>query len=146
VPSIVCLPGTIPEGQTCDAMTTGCDWFPTVAELCGADLPDRQYDGKSILPLLKDPSAASPHDHFFWLLGGGRTPQWAVQQGPWKLLQNARDLSDRKKPVKVEPTFLVNLEEDPSEQTNVAAEHPEVVKRLTDIAAGHRRSIELESH
>ena len=146
VPAIVSWPGTLPAGQTREAMVTGCDWFPTIAAICGARLPDREYDGRNLLPLLRDPAAGSPHDHFFWLLGGGRNPQWAVQRGPWKLLQNGRDLSDRRKSPQVDATFLVNLEADPSEQQNVADKHPQIVKELTQIAEEHRRSIALETH
>lgn len=144
IPSIASMPGTIAENATCDAMATGCDWFPTISELCGVPLPDRHYDGKSILSLLKDPSRPSPHDHFFWLLGSGKNAQWAVHRGPWKLLGNARDTTDRRAVGKIDPVYLVNLADDIGETKNVADQNPEIVKTLTEIADQHVDSIRAE--
>lgn len=146
VPSIASLPGLVAEGETCDAMVTGCDWFPTIAELCGAKLPERPCDGKSILHLLKKPTAESPHKHLFWLLGSGKNPQWAVRKGRWKLLHNAKDTTDRRKSVKVESPFLVDLSLDPGEASNVAQGHPGVVAELTAWAEEQMKSISQEEH
>jgi len=134
VPSIASMPGTVAQDQMCDTMATGCDWYVTVAELCGVQLPDRQYDGRSLLARLKDPSVDSPHAEFFWLLGGGRKPQWALRRGPWKLLGNAQDRTDQRRKVNVDSLFLVNLEQDIGEQRNVAAEHPDVLNELQKAA------------
>ena len=81
------LPGHLPEGQVRDQMAGELDWFPTIAELCGIDHAIPDLDGKSLVPLLTDPAAASPHDHYIWQL----RPQWAVRQGDWKLLGNPQD-------------------------------------------------------
>lgn len=142
IPSIASLPGKIPEGEVRDQLATGCDWFPTIAELCGVELPDRQYDGKSLWPVLKSSQAASQHDHFFWLLGKGKNAQWAVRRGDWKLLGNATDKTDRQSPKKVDKLFLANLKNDISEQTNVADQHPEIVHQLETIMESHVASIE----
>lgn len=143
IPSIVSMPGTIPAGEVRDQMASGCDWFPTIAELCGVKLPKRQYDGKSLVPVLKSRDAKSPHDHFFWLLGGnrGKNSQWAIHKGDWKLLGNATDKSDRQKNVKVDKLFLANLKDDIGERKNVAKDHPEVVKELQQIKDAHFESI-----
>lgn len=137
VPSIASLPGTIPQGEVRDQMVTGCDWYPTIAELTGIDLPDRQYDGRSILSVLQDNEAKSPHDHFFWLLGGGKKPQWAVHRGDWKLLGNANDRTDQRVKVEVDKLHLSNLKQDPGEQTNLAKKHPEIVEELNTIMQTH---------
>ena len=141
IPAIASMPGTVAQDKVCDRMATGCDWFPTIAELCGVDMPARHYDGKSILPLLKNPTTDSPHEHFFWLLGQGRNAQWAVHKDNWKLLGNARDTTDRNSRQSLSSPFLVNLEQDIGETTNIADAHPDIVKQLQTIADEHVASI-----
>jgi arylsulfatase A len=141
IPSIASMPGTIPEGEVRDQLATGCDWFPTIAELCRIAVPKRTYDGKSLLPVLKSAAANSPHDHFFWLLGRGKNAQWAVHKGDWKLLGNATDKSDRRQERPVERLFLANLKHDIGERTNVAKQHPDVVRELQQLKDAHFNSI-----
>ena len=141
VPSIVSMPGTIPEGGVRDQLTTGCDWFPTIAELCDVALPDRTYDGKSLWSVLESKDAESPHDHFFWLLGKGKNAQWAVRRDQWKLLGNARDRTDPRDPKKVDKLFLANLNDDIGEGVNVAKEHPAIVKELQAVMQSHHDDI-----
>jgi arylsulfatase A len=142
IPSIASMPGKIPQGEVRDQLATGCDWFPTIAQLCGAPLPDRHYDGKSLWPVLNSADAKSQHDHFFWLLGRGKNAQWAVRKGDWKLLGNATDKTDRRDPVQVEKLFLANLKDDIGEQTNVANEHAEIVNELQKVMQDHVASID----
>ena len=128
VPSIVSLPGVIPTGETRDQLAVGCDWFPTIAEICGVKLPSHKIDGTSIRDMIVD-AGPSPHDGFYWQLGNGNGAQWVVRQGDWKLLGNPRDRSATK-PVPLGKLFLANLKTDVSESKNLAQEHPDVVKRL----------------
>jgi arylsulfatase A len=130
IPSIVCLPGTVPEGEVRDQMATGCDWLPTLAEICGVALPEAELDGKSLLPVIMSPDAPSPHETFYWQLGRGPRAQWAVREGDWKLLGNPRDTSNRAPLTKDDKLFLSNLAEDVTEMENLAKEHPDVVERL----------------
>ena len=37
VPAIISWPGQLPENQVRSQAAYGCDWLPTIAELCGAD-------------------------------------------------------------------------------------------------------------
>ena len=92
--------------------------------------------------MLKQPGIPSPHDHFFWLLGKGKNAQWAIHKGRWKLLGNAKDQTDRKNVKTLASPFLVDLEADVGETTNVAAEHSTIVEELQAIADQHRTSIE----
>ena len=84
VPSIVSLPGVIPSNEVRSELATGCDWYPTIAELCGLALPGHHLDGKSLVPMIQSSEQTSPHEQFFWLLGRGERAQWAVRQGDWK--------------------------------------------------------------
>jgi arylsulfatase A len=132
IPSIVSMPGTIPEGVTRDQMVHGCDWLPTIADFCGTPLPPTKLDGKSVKDvILKD--AASPHEMLYWRLGRGNKAQWVVRQGDWKLLGNPKDNSHKAELTKDDKLFLVNLGDDITEMTNVAKDHPEVVKRLSAV-------------
>ena len=141
VPSIVSLQGKIPAGEVRDQLATGCDWFPTIAELCGVDLPARQLDGQSLAAVIKSNEAATPHDEFFWLLGGGPNAQWAVRKGDWKLLGNPKDTTDRRQEPKLEKRFLVNLKDDIGETNNLADQHPKIVEELEQIMQANVNSI-----
>ncbi len=125
VPAIVSWPGQLPEGEVRDQWATAVDWLPTIAELCGAEVP-AGVDGVSIQPLIRRADAPAPHEVFHW--AGGK--QWAVRMGDWKLLRNAGGSGPDEK------TFLANLVEDPTERRNFAAAHPDIVERLR---AAHER-------
>ena len=132
VPSIVSLPGRIPQGETRDQMAVGCDWLPTIAEIAGVAKPNRKLDGLSIVRMIQSASAASPHKGaFYWQLGGGRGAQWVVREGNWKLLGNPKDRSDMAPIGPNDKLFLVDMAADIKEMNNLAAKHPEVVKRLS---------------
>jgi arylsulfatase A len=148
VPSIVSLPGTLPSGVVRDQLVVGCDWFPTIAELTGTEIPeDHHLDGTSIVPVLKSKDAGSPHDNFYWQLGkNAAKAKWALREGDWKLLGNANEsvtpegvtplTADDKK------LFLANLAEDIGETTNVAADHPEIVEKLQALQEEYAADIE----
>ncbi len=129
VPATASLPGRIPEGEVRGQFCTGCDWLPTIAEFCGVELPRRKIDGKSLTPVIESAEAPSPHRVWYWQLRN----QWAVREGPWKLIVNARDTTDGRDVKNLKEPFLANLTEDPSERTNLAGEHPDVVERLTNL-------------
>ncbi len=132
IPSIVSMPGTIPEGETRDQMAVGCDWLPTIADFCGAPLPSAKLDGKSLKGVILK-GEPSPHESFYWRLGAGRNAQWVVRQGDWKLLGNPKDNSHKAEITKDDKLFLVNLGDDITEMTNIAKDNPEVVERLAAV-------------
>ena len=144
IPSIVSLPGTIPQGEVRNQMATGCDWLPTIAELCGAPLPERKLDGKSLVPVIMSSEAPTPHDAFYWQLGRGPRAQWVVRQGDWKLLGNPRDTSNKAPLTKDDRRFLCNLAEDPTEMKNLAADHPDVLDRLSRLQEEHAADVASE--
>ncbi len=113
VPSIIALPSVIPENETRDQMVTGIDWFPTLAEFCGIELPKRVIDGKSIKDVILSDKEPSPHDSFYWRLGRGKNPEWVVREGDWKLLGNPQDNSNKAPITKDDQLFLANLSNGP---------------------------------
>jgi arylsulfatase A-like enzyme len=144
VPFIARWPGRIPAGKTNHESAMTIDLLPTIARLTGAKLPSYKIDGKDISPLLLDqPGAKSPQEAylFFW----GKELQ-AVRSGPWKLYfpHTYRTLAGKEGGRDGRPALykdgkcgleLYNLEKDLSEKTNVAAQHPEVVRRLEALAS-----------
>ncbi len=127
VPAIVSWPGQIPEGQVRQQMALNIDWMPTIAEWCG--LPKPKVEGQSLIPVIKNAKADPPHQQFQWKNG----VSWAIRQGPWKLLGYPNDTSDKGSldPDK-DQLFLVNLEQDSTEMTNLAQQYPNKVKELTE--------------
>ena len=51
------LPGGTPAGKTCDRTVSLLDLYPTLVELCGLPWPKHRLDGRSLLPLLRNPDA-----------------------------------------------------------------------------------------
>ena len=97
--------------------------FPTFAEIAGFE-PPADLDGISLVPtLFGDPGDQKDHEFLYWefLERGGKK---AVTTTKWKAIQ-----LDTMKP---EPraTLLFDLEADPSETTDVAADYPEVVREM----------------
>ena len=145
VPCIMRWPGKIPAGTVCREITTMMDVMPTVARFAGASAPtDRTIDGKDVADLLfAKPGAKSPHDAFFYYSGNRLN---AVRSGPWKLkfqttLQEETEYGKIENPqTPIEPK-LFNLLVDPGEQKSVLKDHPDVVKRLTELADGARKDL-----
>jgi arylsulfatase A-like enzyme len=125
VPCLVRWPGTIPAGEVRDQLACSVDLAPTIAALAGAPADaEHPFEGKDLLPVLTR-NAPSPHEALFWRSLG----QDAVRSGRWKLIRNARTDDDRHLTGR-DATFLADLDRDPGETTNLAAEHPEVVESL----------------
>jgi arylsulfatase A-like enzyme len=132
VPAIIRWPGRIEAGAVRDQLAHGCDWLPTIAELCGVALPTSPIDGKSLAGLIASPDAATPHVVLHWLTGAGEQVQWAVREGDWKLIGNPQDPT-LPKGEGLPPLFLVNLAEDPEERVNRAESEPAKLTRLTTL-------------
>jgi arylsulfatase A-like enzyme len=132
VPAILSWPGHLPAGVSRGQLAHGCDWLPTLAELCGVRLLENDIDGRSLVGVVRFADAPSPHDRVHWQVGPARNPQWAVRQGDWKLLGQAWDTSAGDKTKAQTNLFLANLAQDPGEKHNLAQDHPDWVRRLQD--------------
>lgn len=120
--------GGIPAGAECDALSAHLDLFPTLAEITGATLTaevKQQVEGRSLLPLLKNPKAewtdrTLVHHVGRWATGKATESKYtkcAIQNSRFTLVNNKE---------------LYDLKADPGETKNVIAEHPEVVAELRD--------------
>ena len=119
--------GGIPADSECDALTAHLDLFPTLAELTGAKLSDevkKQVEGISFLAQLKNPKAEWPdrllvHHVGRWAAGQadeGKNSKYSIQNSRFTLVGGKE---------------LYDLKADPGETTNVIADHPEVVAKLS---------------
>ena len=145
VPCIMRWPGKIPAGTVCHEITTNMDVMPTVAKLAGGGAPtDRPIDGKDIADLMfAKPDAKSPHDAFYYYSGNRLN---AVRSGKWKLklqttLQEETEYGKIDNPnTPIEPK-LYNLQVDPGEQKSVLKDHPDIAKRLNELAEQARQDM-----
>ena len=133
VPAIATLPGTLPEGVVRDQMAHGVDWLPTIAEIAGVDLPQVKIDGRSLLPVMSSDESPSPHEFLHWSEGMEENDQWAIRQGPWKLIGNPRDTSNKAELSADDQLFLSNLDKDKTEMLNFSEQYPDVLQALKDI-------------
>ncbi len=137
VPAIIWWPGTIKPGVITDLGAT-MDILPTFLSLAGAPLPtDRLLDGFDLSPVMKDESR-SPRDTVFYYRG---TELYAVRKGRFKAHFTTRVEYAVGDPVPHDPPLLYNLEEDPSEQYDVAKQYPQVIADILAIAAQHRSTV-----
>jgi len=157
VPMILWGPGRVPAGTTCNSIASTMDILPTLATLAGAEVPsDRVIDGEEITHLFYGRfDEANPDKVYFYYL---HVHLQAVRQGRWKLhLPRAKEAvaaSPFSQNPHVAPTdregfdelFLVDLDSDLGETTNVAAKHPEVVKRLLALVAAMRADLGDYNH
>ncbi|MBD3673946.1 MAG: arylsulfatase [Planctomycetaceae bacterium] len=127
VPFIVWGPGRVPAGQTSDLLSGFQDIFPTMLDLAEVEGGYPQTDGLSLAPTLTGhPERQAKHEHLYWEFfeQGGKQ---AVVKGHWKGIR----LGTLKNPDA--PLELYHLKTDPSEENNIADQHPEIVKELATI-------------
>jgi arylsulfatase A-like enzyme len=128
-------PGTLKPADV-DRLSAHVDVFPTLAEIAGAKLSDEvkgQVEGRSLVPLLRDPKADWPDRILFTHVGrwpkGARTADYkyahcSVRSTQWHLVCDTQDRSKQWE--------LFDVKADPGEKTDVAARHTEVVKKLEE--------------
>lgn len=146
-PTIVWWPGKVAAGSKCDAVAGTIDLLPTFVNLAGSKVPDQPViDGCDISGLILGKTDVSPREAHYYF--NGYTLK-AVRQGPWKLAFAPQAEKSGKKPdggVNTSELRLYNLDEEIGEQTNVAESHPEVVKRLQELAQKMNASIGNTNH
>lgn len=132
-PTLVNWPARLPAGRMSRAMHIA-DWMPTLCRLTGcAPRVDPRWDGIDVWPWIEpsagpDEAPAAAGRAIFWNL---RDNEFAVRQGPWKLI--VRERPDRP------PLELFNLETDPYETDECSGRNPKIVARLREMIVAERR-------
>jgi len=127
VPCLVSWPKHLPQNKTREELCGHIDWFMTLADLAGAKVspPGTQpWDGRSLLPVLCGEADETWNTRLFvghrarWKNGKAAESQYqevSIQDSRFKLYNYIE---------------LYDMKTDLGEQTNVAAQHPEVVENL----------------
>ena len=132
VPLLMRWPTEIEVGMTVGATVSLTDLYATLADILGEKPePGVAIDSSSLLPLLSGEAETrgAPVVHHS---GGGI---FALRDGRWKLAfgdgpgwRNTEDTVPFER-----PWHLFDMEQDPGESTNVAADHPEVMAEMEAI-------------
>jgi arylsulfatase A len=150
-PTLMRWPGHVPAGKVCDAPLMTIDMFPTIAQLIGGRLPDHKIDGLDISEVISGKTAESPHEVLLFYYKVNDLE--ALRSGKWKLelprhyaSLNGRPGGHGGMPAKydtlaVRGPELYDLDVDPGQKNNVAAKHPDVVRRLLNYAEKAREEL-----
>lgn len=128
VPLLVRYRARVPAGLVIEGPASLLDLHPTLAGFAGAAPPaDIAFDGADLRGLLTAQTTTPAHQRLFWR----NTDYFAVLDGRWKLH------GDRSRG----RVWLYDLDADPTEQNNVAAQHPDIVARLTALFDAHEAEL-----
>jgi arylsulfatase A-like enzyme len=118
-PLLIRWPKLRRDGMDFSAPVSSLDAVASMVAAAGLGKQLDGLDGVDLLPLLRGGKA--PHERLYWRTG----TDFAVREGRWKLV--AVDGADGAR-----ATFLFDLVADPKESMNVAAQHPDRVRALTE--------------
>jgi len=138
VPFITRWPGRVPAGTQTSALICVTDFTRTVAELTGQSLPDDAgVDSFNKLPYFLGKGEPEPKRQY--VVSQSFEGWFSIQDERWKLCFTTSDGGYSKHRYPFHETYpdsyetfqLYDLENDFAETTNVYADNPEVVQRLT---------------
>jgi uncharacterized sulfatase len=118
VPTIAWWPGTVKAGKTSEHVAYGGDFFATVCDLTGAELP-QGLDSISFASTLKGKGRQKKHEYLYWEFYEQGSRQ-AVRFGDWKAIREPMFTGEVK---------LFNLKDDVREEKNLADANPKVLAR-----------------
>jgi arylsulfatase A len=117
VPFVIRYPNLIKSGSKTNIPVCQTDILATIAEMIGSKLPqDAGEDSSSFLSDLK----GVPDEQGGILIHHSSNGRYAIRKDRWKLI-----LPQRKSPVE-----LYDLDQDPTEKTNLSKKHPDIVSSL----------------
>ena len=137
-PTVMWWPGKIPAGEVCHEVAASIDVLPTLAGLCGADLPEKPIDGHDIWPLMSgQEGATSPHTAYCLTHRKG-----TVRSGKWKYYPwaNGAEAGTASQPetLTADSVQLYDTVADIGETKNLADQYPQVVQQLQTAWIQHK--------
>lgn len=132
VPAILRWPGRLPAGKTSAQVGITMDLTMTVLAAAKAPIPaDARLEGMDLVPLL---ARGTPVERtLFWRIATPTRQQRAVRQGPWKMLLDGDDY------------MLFDLRTDLGERHDLAAHHPDIVRRLAGLLVTWEKDVDAEA-
>ena len=147
VPGIVEWPARITNPFVCGTPCSTLDIYPTVLEATGvmAQKQVQPLDGISLIPLFERKNETRSNPIPFWNHAGKQPGHAALLDWPYKLHTNPVAESKKKKG-KVGEAFpavlLYDVSKDPKETTDLAAQEPERVAKMTATLEAWKASVE----
>ena len=145
VPFIVHWPTRIKEPSVSDVSINAMDVFPTLSAAIGITLPkERVYDGENLLPLFEGIPLKRPTAQPFYYYNCENLQ--AIRRGRWKIhlprSQKQLPFWDKNKAfANLQNPVLYNLHTDKAESTDVAADNPEVLQEMMELAESVRQNL-----
>jgi arylsulfatase A-like enzyme len=150
VPSAVWWPGRIAGGRKITAPVVHVDVLPTLLAITGDKAPaksDKPLDGLDVSALLTTDSpaaAAAATERDLYLFhgqhGANNEPIAVIDADGWKLVVQGPSLKRTGKLTAKHRVELFNVLEDPSEKTDHAADHSQIVAKLAKKLVAFRQS------
>ncbi|MEW4563073.1 sulfatase-like hydrolase/transferase [Bremerella sp. JC770] len=130
VPTIIRWPGTIKPGSKVEQTVSNLDWFPTLLEMAGVELPaDLNIHGKSIVPILQGKNVDWDNEFYaeYSTKHQSQTHMRMIRTPEWKLV---RDFLNEGR------DELYHLTDDPAEADNlIDSDSPQVKAIIKELDA-----------
>jgi arylsulfatase A-like enzyme len=123
VPFIIAAPDVAVKGSVARGLVEEVDLYPTIAALCNLKPPAETHEGRSLVPMLKDPSA-QVKDAAFTSVRRRMSQGRSVRTDRWRYTEWTGDGAGRE---------LYDHDNDPNEWTNLAGEakYATIVRKLS---------------
>lgn len=138
VVSVMRYPGVLGAGEVSEQVMTSLDVFPTLAAAADIDtLADRPLDGLDLWDAIEEGRAAPRDDDIIYASEGflGRQFFFSVLRERMKLVQRVDQTFEKVTIV----NELYDVFADPSESSDLADDHPELVQELIEVLIHYRR-------
>ena len=115
VPAFMVYPGVVKANSRYAYPISFLDFLPTFARAAGVEIPsERGIDGVDLLPYINRQKTERPHQTLYWKCEN----RGVVRDGDMKFMR----FPDR-------PAELYDISTDEGEKNNLAAQHPELIKK-----------------
>lgn len=123
VPWIVRWPGHVSAGRVDDqSIISGVDWLPTLCAITGVKINTADFDGEDASAAWLGKATHVRTKPLFWKTSSPGADSF-IREGQWKLRRPTRKNDG--------VLELYDLAADTAESNNVAAQHPDIVEKLT---------------
>ncbi|MPY87098.1 MAG: sulfatase-like hydrolase/transferase [Luteitalea sp.] len=151
--TIIKYPGKIQPGTASNGALCSIDILPTIAYLADAQLPDNEIDGRNVWDLIAN-KAGAQNPHAYYAFSTANEFEAVMSgDGKWKLhlphqyrhvVRYGEGGFPGEHEQREQQLALYDLEADPYERMNVIDDHPDIAKKLEQLAKQHREQFYAE--